>query len=405
MAVAMAEPLETRGRCSSDGFSTAAANGPNCTYVGSHSWSGELMIGSCARNVRSALERHSRAWVGALLDHLAAGGGGGGGVLIFEDEQRSGDPDGTRKSLRSWAAQDARVRLLLAAPLLYPRWSRTQRLALCRNMLASEARKALSERGALIALDLDCRGPEPRHIAAVLASMGRWDVLTANTRPPGYYYDRWALRSSVLGVDYDCWFNQTQRRLRGSCPDYAITIDPAAQAFGVDSAFNGLGIYRASSLRAAAGCRYRGTKNSYLCEHVPFHLCLRSHQLAIGVLPSLAVECGTTQISARRRYVRYLANGSVDVELPSRSPTAAAFPLAHHHHQQQRGTARARTKPHKSPLPAASESLHGTRHGDWHGHGVLDDDLRRRRQPHGPRFLPMGTVVYGAAGAGSGLNQ
>ena len=308
------------GRCSESGWMPEGtrADGPNCTFVGSRSWTGQLMLGSCARNVRSALEQHSKAFIESLLSHPR---GGGGGAVIFEDEQRSGDPDGTRTMLRSWASRDPRIRLLLAAPLLYPRWSRTQRLALCRNMLVHEALEVLPERGMFIALDLDCRFPSPREIALVLsamATMGHWDVLTANTRPPSYYYDRWALRSNTLGLAYDCWFNKSQRTLYGSCPDYAITVDPNALPFAVDSAFNGVGIYRASALRVAVDCRYRGTKNSYLCEHVPFHLCMRSHQLNIGVLPSLGVDCGVTQLSPqhRRRYVHMLSNGSVEVQVP-----------------------------------------------------------------------------------------
>lgn len=274
------------------------------------------MVGSCARNVRRALDSHSRAWITSLLDTSH------GGALIFEDSQRSGDPDGTRATLRVWAADDPRVRLVLAAPLLYPRWSRTQRLALCRNMLAQEAVRSLPENGAFVALDLDCYAPAIESVMTALASMSahrRWDVLTANTLQPKYYYDRWALRSGTLGLSYDCWFNASQRRLHGSCPDFAIVVDPTAEPFAVDSAFNGLGLYRAAALRAASDCRYRGTKNSYLCEHVPFHLCMRAHQLAIGVLPSLATDCGAPTLSSpqKRKIIRYLADGRVHVEPPA----------------------------------------------------------------------------------------
>ena len=308
--------MQRAGRCTPTGWVAgngpvgSVATGPNCTWVGKRSWHGAIMLGSCARNVRAALERHSQAWVVSLLDTSP-----GSGALIFEDEQRSGDPDGTRASLRAWTARDTRIRLLLAQPLLYPKWSRTQRLALCRNMLVREAAR-LPEAGALVALDLDCRAPPAAQAAALLSSMlaeRRWDVLTLNTVISRYYYDRWALRSSALTLDYDCWFNAS-RHTRGTCPDYAITIDATAPPFGVDSAFNGVGFYRASSVRTAlaAGCGYRGTKNSYLCEHVPFHLCMRAQGMTIGVLPSVATDCGSTTVSvpARRRRIRLLANGT-----------------------------------------------------------------------------------------------
>ena len=141
---------ERQGVCATTGWE-ARGVGPNCTYVGQTAWSHEsIMVGSCARNVRAALTRHSRAWIVSLLDTTD------GGALIFEDQQRAGDVDGTRSELRSWSAVDKRVRLLLAAPLLYPKWSRTQRLALCRNMLVREAVRNLPEQGALVAFDLDC---------------------------------------------------------------------------------------------------------------------------------------------------------------------------------------------------------------------------------------------------------
>ena len=313
------------GVCSADGWA-AQGVGPNCTFVGRrglhHS---TLLIGSCARNVRQALEQHAQAWVTSFLDVASASGGHGGSALIFEDEQRAGDPDGTRAALRDWAARDSRIRLLLAQPLLYPRWSRTQRLALCRNMLAHEAAR-LPEQGVYVALDLDCHTPPAAEIATILASMRAlsWDVLTANTKAPAFYYDRWALRSSTLTLDYDCWFNATQRRARGSCPEYAITIDPAAPTLAVDSAFNGLGLYRASAVRRAlaASCRYRGTKNSYMCEHVPFHLCMRAAALSIGVLPSLAVSCGPTTVAPKHKRVALLANGTVRVtDRPRMTPS------------------------------------------------------------------------------------
>ena len=96
----------------------------------------------------------------------------------------------------------------------------------------------------------------------------------------------------------------------------AATTDMVSPPLGVDSAFNGLGLYRAAALRSAlaAQCRYRGTKNSYLCEHVPFHLCMRRAALSIGVLPSLETDCGVTTVTPMRKRVSLLANGSVAVD-------------------------------------------------------------------------------------------
>ena len=329
------------GRCSTaTGWSSAAVmSGPNCTFVGRRTWHHTaLLVGSCARNVRHSLEQHAKDWLTLVLDMVAASrsDGLGAAAIIFDDAQRTGDPDGTRAALLSWAAQDNRIRLLLAHPLLYPRWSRTQRLALCRNMIAHEAAR-LPGNSVFLALDLDCQTPPasellprlgsfvpllkpPASAASAAEAELQWDALTANTRAASYYYDRWALRSRAITLDYDCWFNRTQRSARGACPEYAITIDPAAPSLAVDSAFNGLGLYRANAMRVAlaANCRYRGTKNSYLCEHVPFHLCMRQQDLNIGVVPSLAVDCGATAVAPLPKRVAVQADGSVSVVSASR---------------------------------------------------------------------------------------
>lgn len=344
-ASAQRSPPTRAGACTTSAGWSAEGVGPNCTYVGKRSVRGNLLIGACARNVRAVLERHSRAWVESLLDTSPASA-----AVVFEDQQRAGDPDGTRALLREWAAHDTRVRLILAQPLLYPKWSRTQRLALCRNVLAHEAAR-LPESGVFVAIDLDCRMPPTAQVVGAFASMlntRHWDVVTANTLAPRYYYDRWALRSTVLTLDYDCWFNASQRRLRGSCPDYAINIDRSASPFGVDSAFNGLGLYRAGAIRSAisASCLYRGTKNSYLCEHVPFHLCMRSLSLRIGVMPSLENDCGSTDVSPRKKIIRLHTNGSVTVQASTaRAAAAAAYGASRSPKGGRHGRARGKVSP------------------------------------------------------------
>jgi hypothetical protein len=77
-------------------------------------------------------------------------------------------------------------------------------------------------------------------------------------------------------------------------------------------------------LRGDLSAGYRGTKNSYLCEHVPFHMCMRRRGLVIGVLPSLAVECGATIVNPRHNRVHLHANGSVSVV--AKPPPRAAPP-------------------------------------------------------------------------------
>ena len=110
------------GVCGATTGWSAEGVGPNCTYVGRRAVRGTRLLGACARNARAALERHSRQWGVSMLDTSPASA-----MVIFEDQQRAGDPDGTRAALREWSATDARIRLILAQPLLYPKWSRTPR--------------------------------------------------------------------------------------------------------------------------------------------------------------------------------------------------------------------------------------------------------------------------------------
>ena len=98
----------------------------------------------------------------------------------------------------------------------------------------------------------------------------------------------------------------------------------------MQSAFNGLAVYRVAALRAAnaTGCRFAGSKLSRNCEHVPFTSCLRARGLAIGVLPPLVANCGAPPLRGpfERAKVRatLFANNSVQLlEMRHRMPLYA----------------------------------------------------------------------------------
>ena len=148
---------------------------------------------------------------------------------------------------------------------------------------------------------------------AALAGAAPWAALTANS--PGEYHDRWALRSAALGLDYDCQFAKQTRTL-GGCADWSLRLDPRAPVFAVDSAFNGLGVYDLRQMRRAGAdeCRYRGSRNSMNCEHVPFHLCLRRKGLAVGIDPGMVVGCGAARLGPAwrvRSRAAVFANGTL----------------------------------------------------------------------------------------------
>ena len=152
-------------------------------------------------------------------------------------------------------------------------------------------------------------------------------MLTANS--PGPYYDQWALRSALLGLDYDCQFDKRVSS-RASCKDVAIRLDKQAAPFGVRSAFNGLAVYAVGALAArnATGCRFEGSRMSRNCEHVPFSLCLGQHGLRIGVLPPMVVNCGAPPLRGAferaKVQARLFANNSLQLlELRHRMPMYA----------------------------------------------------------------------------------
>ena len=256
----------------------------------------------CARDVAPKLSRTMEKTLNELGAQFTDSS-----VLIFENDSR----DATRERLlRLVARGSGRVSILLGESLSSRLPERTARLAHCRGTLLSEVRRrwaasvavptAAARGHYLVVLDLDCKRPvEPQPLRLAVAAMQEsaaaaaaegWSVLTANSKQGLDYYDIWALRSAALGVDYDCWHDARTVRERGSCDAYEVRIDPQAPVLPVESAFNGLAVYSLSAVWGrAADCTYDGDRT---CEHVPFHLCLRSRGLRIGVAPYLVQGCG-----------------------------------------------------------------------------------------------------------------
>ena len=108
-----------------------------------------LIVGSCAKGVRASLEEHSMAWLENLGSTFRADAYG---VFVYWDDD--GDRDGTQTALRGWARRNRQIHLVLAPPLRAPNWYRTQRLALCRNVLLGEGLLRLPAHGTLLALTL-----------------------------------------------------------------------------------------------------------------------------------------------------------------------------------------------------------------------------------------------------------
>lgn len=164
--------------------------------------------------------------------------------------------------------------------------------------------------------------------ARAQAQQAYFDVVTANN--PGAYRDMWALRSSALYMNYDCFWDFTQMRHEGNCKQHRIYVHREAPSLAVEAAFNGMAIYSAAALRrdTAASCRYTNEsadpdsgRRHVVSEHVPFQRCLADHGVTIGLWPSLQTYCHdwSTRHDARRTF--YLRNGTV-VRLRSRHARA-----------------------------------------------------------------------------------
>lgn len=263
-----------------------------------------VVFGACVRDAARSVR--------AGLDLITTLGDSAGeyGAILYED----GSGDHTRTALMGVLEEQplsSRVRLILAdSP--GAAYSRTERLALCRNVVLREslAAAAAAPDALLMLFDFDCdhkpllttsifshavsilTGPKPAH-----------DVLFGNSRPR--YYDLWALRSSRLGINHDCLSNQ--RGQGGHCFEHAISLDENAPPLPVDSAFNGVALFRLAALGHAhrrpcahntslscmhvrRQCAYNG---SATCEHVAFHRCLRRRGVRLAILPSLVQGCGS----------------------------------------------------------------------------------------------------------------
>lgn len=145
--------------------------------------------------------------------------------------------------------------------------------------------------------------------AAFSYDTDRWDVLTGSSPR---YYDIWALRVNhsqfspihkllwSRPLTYDCWFayagalraGQPQSRaLFQHIASYQCAMTPNMPLIEVDSAFNGIGIYKVDKLNNTA---YSGVAKingivSKICEHVPFHTRVRKNEGRIFICPQLVV--------------------------------------------------------------------------------------------------------------------
>ena len=156
-------------------------------------------------------------------------------------------------------------------------------------------------------------------IKAFSYDLKSWDVLTGNCK--NRYYDIWALRLNENNwtslhsklwkkcLDYDCWDMLTHKANIGlnekniHIKSYQVNIPDDFNLIQVDSAFNGIGIYKVSKINK---CKYVGftqfcSCEKYnckfgpctwaKCEHVSFHAdMVKKKNAKIFICPQLIIK-------------------------------------------------------------------------------------------------------------------
>ena len=196
--------------------------------------------------------------------------------------------------------------------------SRTVRLAYLRNhcLRLLEERFEPDRFKYWVVMDLDGVNHllDPDRLLGALSEPAEWGGLFANQSER--YHDVWALRHPEWSPD-DCY-----ARIRGRPSDMSereayrrfvearqVRIDPGTPLIEVDSAFGGLGIYRADLMW---GCEYAGVDahGEPICEHVTVNTQVRAKGGRLYIDPSLINGTGTRSHKAplRRRarfWLRY----------------------------------------------------------------------------------------------------
>ena len=185
-------------------------------------------------------------------------------ILIYENDSK----DNTIKVIQEYAQQDSRIKLISEKNVT---GKRTHRLAHGRNTLLDIAKKYYADYDFYVVMDLDYTRQNTHSILSVADTMpSHYSGVTAVSRKR--YYDWWAFRSSALKLDYDCWKDKDNIQQNGDCNSWKHKpINMNGVARKVESAFNGIGVYKLSAIPKDA--RYVGetSDGGEVCEHVAFH--------------------------------------------------------------------------------------------------------------------------------------
>jgi hypothetical protein len=222
-------------------------------------------------------------------------------VLVITNDSTDATPD----ILRRWQASSEGVTVLCLDGLAASVTARTDRLAAARNLGLYHLRQAIeSGRRIDIMVVIDTDGINSQlvtgddFVKAIASAPQDWVAVFGNQRKA--YYDIWALRHRKW-CPSDCWQDVQRAAKRYPPPfrgraiakaakrfvgDRQVQISPENDPIPVESAFGGIGIYRADAL---SGVWYSGRDEAgrEVCEHVSLNLRLREAGGKLYILPAL----------------------------------------------------------------------------------------------------------------------
>lgn len=190
-------------------------------------------------------------------------------IILYENDSE----DNTVEVVNNFAAKNKNITLITEKNIP---GQRTERLAHGRNILLNEVRQKYNHYDFMIVIDLDYNKPNhTKSLRTVIEKMpDHWGAVTATSKIG--YYDWWALRSSNLGLDYDCWHPPDGCTDACACGRNPMNTGDLRQIIKekdrkVESAFNGIGIYRINAIPEDAKYVGIAENGDDVCEHVSFN--------------------------------------------------------------------------------------------------------------------------------------
>ncbi len=235
----------------------------------------KILLAGPVRNVASTIQNEVETLVASL----------GSFKEIYCLVVESDSSDDTLKKLEELQGVIKNFSFISAGNLKDKLPRRTDRIALCRNMIidAVATKPEFADIDFVAMADLDGMNylVTPEKIIDCWDAEEDWDVITANQQGP--YYDVWALRHPSW-CPVDCWqHKKSLEELIGdqAAENLAVTarqpvLSPRLGLIEVDSAFGGLAIYKREAFLAG---RYAGVDSMAgfdVADHVPFHEELRA---------------------------------------------------------------------------------------------------------------------------------